>query len=110
MKLIMDNEIIKEDARFKVQTPEPIDSFIDRLSEGQETKILKCDKEIDAKTALKLEFDSLSKKPEFMECFYMRVHGKSSFDDTMRMAYLISAVDGEARRAIEAVGYKWLIL
>ena len=38
---------------------EPIDSFIDRLVEGQETKISECEKDLDAKTALKLEFESL---------------------------------------------------
>ena len=33
-----------------------IDSFIDRLVEGQETKISECEKDLDAKIALKLEF------------------------------------------------------
>ena len=37
---------------------ELIDSFIDRLVEGQETKISECEKDLDAKTALKLEFES----------------------------------------------------
>ena len=55
-----DNETIKEDTNFKVQRQEPIDSFIDHLTEGQETKLLKCNKEIDAETALKLEFESCS--------------------------------------------------
>ena len=34
------------------------DTFSASLVEGQETKLLKCDREIDAKTALKLEFES----------------------------------------------------
>ena len=36
------------------------DSFTASLVEGQETKLLKCDGEIDAKTALKLECESRS--------------------------------------------------
>ena len=32
-----------------------------------------------------------------------RVHCKSSFDNNMRMTYLISTVDGEAKKAIEPV-------
>ena len=97
---------------------EPIDSFIDRLVEGQETKISECEKDLDAKTALKLEFESrhlpvvplyrfsgdASHWPEFIECFYTRVHCKSSFDDNIRMTYLLSVLDGEAKKAIEAVG------
>ena len=42
--------------------------------------------------------------PEFIECFYTRVHCKSSFDDNIRMTYLLSVLDGEAKKAIEAVG------
>ena len=49
-----DNEIIKKDTNFKIQKREPTDCFIDHLIEGQEIKLLKCDKEIDTKTALKL--------------------------------------------------------
>ena len=33
---------------------EPIDSFIDSLLKGQETKISECEKDLCAKTALKL--------------------------------------------------------
>ena len=70
---------------------EPIDFFIDRLVEGQETRIPQCEKDLDAKAALKLEFESrhlpavplyrfnggASHWPEFIECFYTRVHCKS---------------------------------
>ena len=42
--------------------------------------------------------------PEFTKCFYTRVHCKSSFDDNIRMTYLLSVLDGEAKKAIEAVG------
>ena len=41
---------------------------------------------------------------QFIECFYTRVHCKSSFDDNIRMTYLLSVLDGEAKKAIEAVG------
>ena len=49
-----ENGIFREDN--EVQKREPIDSFIDHLIKGQETKLLKCYKEIDAKTALKLDY------------------------------------------------------
>ena len=97
---------------------EPIDSFIDRLVEGQETKISECEKDLDAKTALKLEFESrhlpavplyrfsgdASHWPEFIECLYTHVHCKSSFVDNIKMIYLLNALDGKAKKAIEAVG------
>ena len=55
--------------------------------------------DLDTKTALKLEFESwhlpvvplyrfngeASHRPEFIECFYARLHFKSSFDDNIRM-------------------------
>ena len=86
--------------------------------EGQDTKVLKSEKDIDPKTALKLEFESrnvplvalfrfnvkASKQLEFIKCFYMQVHFKSLFDDSMRMTYLISAIDGEAKKTIEVGG------
>ena len=67
---------------------------------------------------MKLEFESrhlpvvplyrfsedASHRPEFIECFYTRVHCKSSFDDNIRMTCLVSVLDGEAKKAIEAVG------
>ena len=34
----------------------------------------------------------------------MRLHCKTSFDDNIRMTYLLSVLDGEAKEAIEAVG------
>ena len=78
---------------------EPIDSFRDCSVEGQETKIYEYEKDLDAKTSLKLEFESrhlpvvplyhfsgdASHCPEFIECFYSRVHCKSSFDDNIRI-------------------------
>ena len=87
---------------------EPIDSFIDRLVQGQETKISECEKDLDVKTALKLQLESqhlpvvplyrfsgdVSQWPEFIECFYTRVHCKCSFDDNIRMTYLLSVLDG----------------
>ena len=38
--------------------------------------------------------------PEFIECFYTRVHCKSSFDDNIRMTYLLSVLDGIAKKAM----------
>ena len=78
---------------------------IDCLIEDQEIKLLKCDKEIDAETALKLEFESRSlpvvpqlrfngngNKPRFIKCSYTRVHFKFSFDNSLRMTYLMNAL------------------
>ena len=48
--------------------------------------------------------ETLVKWPEFIKCSYTRVHCKYLFDNSIRMTYHISAVEGEARRAIEAVG------
>ena len=92
---------------------ERIDFFIGRLVEGQETKISECEKDLYARTALKLEFESPHSSlvplyrfnkdaihwPEFFECFYTHVNCKSSFDDNIKMTYLLSILD-----AVEAVG------
>ena len=42
--------------------------------------------------------------PEFIGSFYTRVRYKSSFDDNITMTYLLSALDGQAKKAIEVVG------
>ena len=68
-------------------------------------KLLKCDREIESKTVLKLKFESCNipvvtqlrfnrnaNKPRFIRCPYMRVNFKCSFDNSMRMTYLINAV------------------
>ena len=76
--------------------------FLQQNSENQskqETKISEFEKDLDAKTALTLEFKSRhlpvvplyrfsgdpSHWPEFIECFYTRVHCKSSFDENIRI-------------------------
>ena len=41
--------------------------------------------------------------PEFIECFYDRVHSKTTFDDNIWMLRLLSTLDGDAKRAIEAI-------
>ena len=56
-----DHETIKLDASFNVQKRESVDSFIHLLIEGQNTKVLKSEKDIDPKTALKLDFESRSR-------------------------------------------------
>ena len=86
------NEIIKEDANWL-------------FNWRSRDKTLKCDKEIDAKTALKLEFESRSlpvvpqlrfngnaNKLRFIKCSYMQVHFKFSFDNRLRMTYVINAL------------------
>ena len=79
--------------------------FITCLIEDQVMKLLKCDREIDAKTALKLELESRSlpvepqlrfnrngNKPRFIKCSYTRVHFNFSFDNSLRMTYLMNAL------------------
>ena len=42
--------------------------------------------------------------PDFIENFKRRVHSKSTFSDDMRMERLISVLDGEAKRTVQAIG------
>ena len=89
MTAVLDNKNLEAFSATKFR--EPIDSFVDCLVEGQETRISEFEKDLDAKTALKLEFKSrhlrsvplsrfnvdASHWPEFIECFYTRVRCKS---------------------------------
>ena len=42
--------------------------------------------------------------PEFIENFLTRFHSKRTFDDNTRMIRLLSLLDGETKRNIEAIG------
>ena len=113
-----DHEIVKEDTCFILQKRKSVYSFIPLLIEVQDTKLLKSEKDIDPKTAFKKKFESCSvqlvqlfcfngkasKWLEFIKCFYRQVDSKYLFGDIMRMTYLISAIDGEAKKTIEVVG------
>ena len=96
-----------------------LDSFIDDLVEGEENynnPILKIS--VSPTLTLQQEFESrnlppiplikfdgnLSRWPEFTENFDTRVHSKRTFDDNTRMIRLVSVLDGEAKRTVEAIG------
>ena len=52
-----------------------------------------------------LRFDGNSSRwPEFIENFFTRVLSKRAFDDNTRMIRLLSVLDGEAKRTVEAIG------
>ena len=96
-----------------------IDIFIDELVEGEESLIMSQPRmQVNPTLALQQEFESRnlppiplirfdgnpSKWPEFIENFFTRVHSKQTFDENTRMIRLISALDGEAKRTVEAIG------
>ena len=94
-------------------------SFIDDLVEEEESYNHSISQISDSTTlALQQEFKSRnlppiplirfggnpSRWPEFIENFFTRVHSKRTFDDNTRMIRLLSVLDGEAKRAAEAIG------
>ncbi len=93
-----------------------IDTFIDELTEGRETRVQR--KESDTLDAIlrsqeqhrlpPLEIQRFSGKPidwpRFIERFHDLVHEKASLTDSDRMAYLYQNLEGEAKRAVESLG------
>ena len=52
-----------------------------------------------------MRFDGDSKQlPNFIQNFKHRVHNKIRFSDSVRMDHLLSVLDGEAMRALSAIG------
>ena len=52
-----------------------------------------------------MRFGGVSKQwPNFIQNFKHRVHNKKSFSDSVRIDYLLSVLDGEAKRAVSAIG------
>jgi len=98
------------------KTTEPCDAFIDQLIEYEETYIpinplvanraiqIECESRHLPPINLK-RFDGNSLHwPEFIQNFKVRIHSKTSFNDTIRMERLLSVLDGEAKKAIESIG------
>ena len=85
--------------------------------EGQETRISECEKDLDAKTALKIEFASrqlplvplyrfngdASHCPGIIERFYMHIHCNLHSTTTSEWLTSLVYLDSEAKKAIEAV-------
>ena len=102
----------------RIPGKEPIDVFINNLIEGEESTIQDVNKVLPTSLLLQREFetrdlpainlmrfDGDSKQwPNFDQNFKHRVHNKISFSDSVRMDRLLSVLDGEAKRAVSAVG------
>ena len=102
--------------------PQSIAPIIDLLVEEQETKLDIQRKEATATSLLQMQLESKNlppieltrfdgdhcKWPIFIQNFKNRVHEKHSFTDDIRMERLISVLDGDAKRAVAAVGHSGL--
>ena len=99
--------MIKESLFSSTDLPEPIDRFIDDLTEGQETVIVETKTEKDSLQAvIKLDMESRilppielrkffgnpREWPEFIENFKTRLHEKAVFTNSIRMERLISVL------------------
>ena len=99
---------------------EPVDAFIDRLIDGQETVFAESlnSSLTDSGTALlraqeqqrlpPLELFKFTGKPiewpKFIERFRDQIHNKTTLTDSDRMSYLFQNLSGEAKKAIESLG------
>jgi len=102
-----------------VPVEEPVDVFIDRLTEGQETvfQISFTSSQTDSSIALlrareqqrlpPLELFKLTGKPidwpKFIERFRNQIHNKTTLTDSDQMAYVFQNLDGEAKKAVESL-------
>ena len=97
---------------------EPIDAFIEKLVEGQETVLPESLETTSAFSVLQRDFetrllppveltrfkDNPSNWPNFIQCFKEQVHDKKSFTDNFRMSMLLSLLDGEAKQIVLSIG------
>ena len=77
-----------------ISSKKPIDAFIDKLNEGEESIIQDVSKVLPT---------SLSMQRDFGTRETMCAH-KISFSDSVRMNRLLSVLDGEAKTAVSALG------
>ena len=98
---------------------EPVDLFIDRLVEGQET-ILKSNsnakitvlsvvhQQLEARNLPPIELLTFDGNPgcwpEFIENFRIMIHCKSTFNDTIRLERLLNLLRGDAKRSVNSIG------
>ena len=101
-----------------ISDKEPADAFIDNLIEDEESSVQDVNKVLPTSLLLQREFetrdlpainlrrfDGDSKQwPNFIQNFKHRVQNKISFSDSVRMDCLLSALDGEAKIAVSAIG------
>ena len=98
---------------------EPIDEFIDKLVEGEETVLpINNLANLTVMNALHQELESRqlppielmtfdgnpSQWPEFIADFKERVHLKQTFSDQMRVERLLNIVRDDAKRSVESIG------
>ena len=116
---ILDNPIHKPDVNNDksqdITTREPVDKFIYDLEEGIETSLSQSNLNWSIGLALKQEYEyrqlaprelrrfgrNPSEWPEFISNFRNRIHEKVSFNDSMRMERVLSALEGEAKKSVE---------
>ena len=103
-----------------LRVEEPVDAFIDKLREGQETafQLTFTSLQTDSSVALlraqeqqrlpPLELFKFTGKPiewpKFIERFRDQIHNKTTLTDSDRMAYLFQNLDGEAKKTVESLG------
>ena len=99
---------------------DPVDRFIDLLVEGKETIIKQSPQssqlnlhfvlkeEIESRTLPPIDLTKFDgnpgKWPEFIYNFKTRVHNKATFTDSVRMARLISVLEGDVKKTICSIG------
>ena len=105
---------------YSPRVEEPVDSFIDKLREGQETafQFTFASLQTDSSVALlraqeqqrlpPLELFKFTGKPiewpKFIERFRDQIQNKTTVTDSDRMAYLFQNLDGEDKKAVESLG------
>ena len=103
-----------------ITTREPVDKFIDDLVEDIETSLPQSNLQLNVDLALKEECQcrqlppielgrfggNPSEWPEFISNFRNRIHENVSFNDSMRMERLLSALEGEAKKSVESIGFE----
>ena len=98
---------------------EPVDLFIDRLVEGQETILESTSNEkitvlsavhqqLEARNLPPIELLTFDGNPgswsEFIENFKIMIHCKSTFNDTIRLERLLNVLRGDAKRSVDSIG------
>ena len=95
-----------------------VDKFIDDLVEGVETSLKAKSASMNLQLALQQEYEMRHlpaivlirfdgtpvKWPEFIDSFHQNTHTKVTFTDNIRMARLITLLDGDAKKAVQSIG------
>ena len=119
---ILDNYLhklnVNNDKSQHITSREPVGKFINDLVEGIETSLPQSNLNLNISFALKQEYDcrqlppielcrfagNPSEWPEFISNFRNTIHEKVSFNDSIRMERLLSALKSEAKKSVKSVG------